>query len=289
MSKTFDFTNTSYLENWDTKSTYFRMGNNGLQLKRSLIGSTNILAGTTLNANAGTTINSAASAVDWETATICTLQGTDVQSVYVDLGSGSEKYLRKLIMRLVSQASAETYGDIEIAVSSDDTLWTIRPHEDIEDGVLYLYDDTQGIYFRYIRFNTAGTSLDSDSLRFREVEAYESVYPTPFQIITHSQSLYTDGLTAVSANSTEPSNTSLTIQLLKNGEPFYWNSDDSEWQSAGIDTSRYDEFSTTIATANSNIASFITASSDEVKVGLNVIFQCTESLTPAVEDITLTT
>lgn len=289
MSKTFDFTQTKYIQDWTgNKEDVFRLNSNGLELQRTLTGESNILAGTTLVAETGTTINGGSSATDWEKATICMLQGTDVQEVTVDFGSGNTKYVRRLAMQLVQQDPDETFGAVEFYVSEDNTVWTKRPIEqDTSDPIIDYFDIQEGTACRYIKLVFHGTSLNTDEIRFREVYLFQSVYPTPFQLVRSNQELYTNTLTGVTGNVTETGSSELKVQLLKQDLPYYW--DGSSWVSCGGDTTRYNEFSNTIADANTNIASFLPGSGDDIKVGVQLVYVPELTTTPACEDITLTT
>jgi len=287
MSKTFDFTRLDLIHDWDSKQSYFQLGPTGLQMKRTETLDANILSGTTLVAAAGTTINNGTSATDWEKASVTTLQGTGVQEVTIDFGVGVTKYLKKMVIHRVQQTSAETFNAVQVYGSADGTNWFERPMEQsTTEPTIYMIDVADGTLVRHLKIKGAGTSLSADVLHLRECMAYEAGFKQPFVTIDHSLALWTNNLTGVVATPTLPASTLLNIQLLKNDLPYYW--DGSTWVSAGSDLTRCDEFSNTIAIANTNAPTFLPGSGDKQKIGIRLVYIPTSLATPSITTVQLT-
>jgi len=291
MAKTFDFTKSEYLSDWTAKSDYLRLGTNGLQIRRTRVGEDNMIVGVTLESNdAGTAVTGGADATDWDNGEYSYISGVASQKTKVDMGSAGF-FLRKLKINLVRQDADETFGTVRVYVDSGSGKKTeLLSDSTTEDNVLLFRsytgsDANVGVYCEVIEIDTTGTSLDADEIRFADVRAYESTYHIPFQIIEHSQHFYSSTLSAATATVSEPVGSSVTFQITMDGKVYYW--DTAQWIQVGSDTERQSEFSNTIADVNSNIASLVDASK-ESKLGIRAILNTTQTVTPAVTDVTLT-
>ncbi len=283
----YDFTKSDYLENWDNL-TNFLIKNNGVQTKKNRTSDTNSLYGLAITEVAGTTIAGATQTTDWDLGKFTILTGTAEQAITMDIGSGSEVYFKKFKISMLPESGIEVFGAVTVEVSNDESNWyTIGYIQDTSDSTVYIYSSqTGGVYGRYLRFTFAGTTADADKIVIADIQAYRATYPIPFQVIKHREVLETNSLSAVAGNITESGSAVPKLQFYKNTDLYYW--DGSAWTQVGSDTSRYDEYSCTITDANTNIGTLITGTSN-VLIGLQLVLIPTEDITPACQDITLTT
>lgn len=287
MSTTFDFTKSQFIENWDTKSEILEIKNNGVQVKRTATGESDVLFGGTVTGESGTTVNGGTKLVDWDNATPTIVTSASApQQVKIQLSKS--KFFKKFQLKLLKENEDETFGEITLEVSADGTNWIKVPFTQVaaDDQITIYSQYPSGIEGQYVRITTNGTSTDATRIVFVEVLAYDAQYHIPFQIVKNTEALFADTLSAVSGTVTESGQAFARIQLLKSGTPYYWNG--GKWLTAGADITRYDEFCCTIADANTNAASFIAHESDDLKIEVQIILITAVDITPAVNDIVLT-
>lgn len=287
-TKILDWTDQQFLENWTDQQSIFDFGPTGLRLIRKNISDDNILDGLTVTAVGSTTINGTSEITDWDRSTKAILTGTGAQSIKID--GGALQNISLFEIDLHKEALTDTFGVVSVEAASLDTseMYVKIPFTQDESSatITISTQEIEGVNARYFIFNFEGTAASANRVVISDIRAFQAEYTRPIALIRHSERIVTSTLTAFAGTVTEAGSSTVQFQPLvgTNAQPWYWTG--STWKSAGSDTTRYDEFSNTIADINTNIGSLI---STETQIGLQAVYLATLTNTPSIQDATFTT
>lgn len=290
--QTLDFTDIDKLTvTYPDKSTddpdTIRVGTNGTQLYRNRTDfNSNNLDNATLVALGSTTLSGATKATDWDNGKVSYLnEGSGSQQVKISLGTGQEFFLKQLRVICVLASNDTLSSIVTLEISDDDTNFTKLQLEIDENVIIATTDIDVGLHTKYLRFTFNGTTLDANNLIIADIIAYRSVYENPYVTLEHTDTWKTNAFDGITVTANEPVGTSIQYQILKNGLPYYYDSDQSDWVQTTKDPD-YDYVNSSTATIiNTNKATFPLTITDTVNLGIRAIMISDKDTTPAITSV----
>jgi hypothetical protein len=281
----FDFRKSQFIKDWDIISQYVEINKNGLAVRRARTSDDNFLVGQTITPIAGTTLSGADDTADWDNGIYTILKGTTEQGITIDVGSGLEQFVKKIVINTIKEESG-AFGAIQVFTSIDNTDWIeIEYVQDFNETQNVLYTNfSVGQTMRYIKVLFHGADYDVDKIIIADIQCYAATYYIPFLTVDSLQDMIVDSLSGVTAVINEPTGTTAKIrfQVSKNGIFYYWT---GVWSEVGTDVTKYDIYSSPITDLNTHISDLVTSLST---IGLRVILVTDEIATPSIETVTMT-